>query len=176
MLPQASRAATPRPPSETTVYHSDPLPIPNPWNVDVFYNDRTPAASRPAVILVHGGGWDKGDRTWWSGPPVHTKNLLSLSLQPPPDVPAALLAAEPNWIAFSIDYRLVGTNTTQGWLDEPQDVDWAVSWVVVCNGCRMAWIGSSPRWASPAPPASISHGRPSTSDAGTPVSSSQARL
>ena len=65
-----------------------------------------PAAGRPAVILVHGGGWRSGDRGWWAAQ-------------------GRRLAAR-GWVAFSVDYRLAPAHTFPAAVE---DVRAAVRWV-----------------------------------------------
>lgn len=64
------------------------------------------ADPRPAIVLVHGGGWTTGDRT-----------------QVGPDAAAF---AEQGFVAFSIDYGLEGPNR---WPSQLDDVLTAVRWV-----------------------------------------------
>ncbi len=65
-----------------------------------------PAQGRPAVIVVHGGGWRSGERS---------------------DFPSwnAWLADE-GYVVFDIDYRL---SPPPSWQDAPADVACAVGWV-----------------------------------------------
>ncbi|HVW21759.1 MAG TPA: alpha/beta hydrolase [Opitutaceae bacterium] len=66
----------------------------------------------PAVILIHGGGWNSGDRTGG------TRRALIAPMEDP------LTAAGYAW--FSIDYRLVPHAT---WPDPLDDVNAAIRWV-----------------------------------------------
>ncbi len=96
-----------RPPVLDIAYGSDPM-----QRLDVY-----PAASpSPAVVVVHGGGWTRGDKTL---PEIRQSS--------------ATLQAR-GFAVFSINYRLAG----EGRPGEPmqtQDVAAAVAWVIE-NGAR----------------------------------------
>jgi acetyl esterase/lipase len=62
--------------------------------------------NRPAVVVIHGGGWTGGSR-------VET-------------LPDAMALAQHGFVAFSIDYRL---DVTPRWPTELEDVQRAVRWV-----------------------------------------------
>ena len=65
---------------------------------------------RPALIMVHGGGWQGGDQTELA--------------------PYAMDAATNNgWAAFTVDYRLDG-NDSSAWADELHDVQAAIRYIV----------------------------------------------
>ncbi len=67
------------------------------------------ATGRPAVVLVHGGGWNSGSAS---------------------DVgPDAEAFAGAGIVSFAIDYRLDGDGTGKGWPDELGDVFDALTWV-----------------------------------------------
>lgn len=67
----------------------------------------TGGANVPAVIFIHGGGWDGG-----------SKNGMASF--------ASSFSARTGWVAFNIEYR---TSSSQAWLDQAIDVETAVSWV-----------------------------------------------
>ena len=64
---------------------------------------------RPAIVLVHGGGWNTGDST-----------------QVAPDAQAFAAAGFPS---FAIDYLLDENGKGRGWPDELHDVFDAIAWV-----------------------------------------------
>ncbi len=67
-------------------------------------------APRPALIMVHGGGWQGGDQTELA--------------------PYAMDAATNNgWAAFTVNYRLDG-NDPSAWADELHDVQSAIRYIV----------------------------------------------
>jgi acetyl esterase/lipase len=72
------------------------------------YRSSHPASGRPAVVLVHGGAWGSGK----------SQDV---------DDEARLIARE-GWVAFSLNYRLVG-ETSHPWPDELTDVQRGVRWV-----------------------------------------------
>jgi acetyl esterase/lipase len=61
---------------------------------------------RPAVVMIHGGGWRTGDKASWA--------------------PEANLLAERGWVAFSVNYRLDEPSVFPA---EVEDVQAAVRWV-----------------------------------------------
>ncbi|MEX2557667.1 MAG: alpha/beta hydrolase [Actinomycetota bacterium] len=61
----------------------------------------------PAVIFIHGGGWDGGSKGGFASFPAGFADLTG-------------------WVAFNIEYR---TDSPQPWVDEPIDVQTAVAWV-----------------------------------------------
>jgi acetyl esterase/lipase len=61
---------------------------------------------RPAVVMIHGGGWRTGDKASWAG----EANRL----------------AERGWVAFSVNYRL---DEPSAFPAEVEDVQAAVRWV-----------------------------------------------
>ena len=67
----------------------------------------TGGSNVPAVIFIHGGGWDGGSKSGFESF-------------------ASSFAALTGWAAFNIDYR---TGSPQAWLDEALDVETAVAWV-----------------------------------------------
>ncbi len=81
---------------------------------------------RPGIILVHGGGWRRGDRS----------DMRDASGR----------FADMGWVAFSIDYRL---DEPSGFPAEVEDVEKAVAWVHGNAGefgvdpDRLAIVGSS---------------------------------
>lgn len=103
--PLAPLAPAQAAPTVTSGVAYDPGSPNGPLLLDV-YEPAGSAASRPAVVLVHGGGWTTGDRT-----------------QVAPDAQAL---AEQGIVAFSIDYDLAGPGRWPGQVD---DVRTAVRWV-----------------------------------------------
>lgn len=81
---------------------------------------------RPGIILVHGGGWRRGDRS----------DLRDVSGR----------LADMGWVSFSIDYRL---DEPSGYPAEVEDVERAVTWVhqnadqFGVDPARLAIVGSS---------------------------------
>jgi acetyl esterase/lipase len=67
----------------------------------------TGGSNVPAVIFIHGGGWDGGSRAGF-------------------DSFSSTFAALTGWATFNIDYR---TGSQQAWLDQAFDVETAVAWV-----------------------------------------------
>jgi acetyl esterase/lipase len=65
--------------------------------------------SRPAIVMVHSGGWSEGS----------SAELAPWAMQ---------AATEQQWVAFSIDYALDGDGTS-GWPEELHDVQAAIRWV-----------------------------------------------
>jgi acetyl esterase len=61
---------------------------------------------RPAVVMIHGGGWRAGDKASWA--------------------PEATRLAERGWVAFSVNYRLDEPSPFPAEID---DVQAAVRWV-----------------------------------------------
>jgi acetyl esterase/lipase len=75
-----------------------------------IYRQRTPEASQPAVVLIHGGGMWTGSRTHMEASARHL--------------------AQAGFVTFSIDYRLVDAATGQHrWPAQIDDVQLAVRWV-----------------------------------------------
>jgi len=72
------------------------------------YRSKQPSDGLPVVVLVHGGAWGSGK----------AQDLED----------EARLVAREGWVAFSINYRLVG-ETPHPWPDELTDVQRAVRWV-----------------------------------------------
>jgi acetyl esterase/lipase len=91
------------------------------------YLPRTPDGPSPAVLFVHGGGWNKGSRRWWAG---HARRLT----------------AHTGWPTFTVDYRL---DAERPWQAQQADVRGAVSWVreharaLGVDPDRVALVGSS---------------------------------
>ena len=67
-------------------------------------------AAHPALIMVHGGGWEGGDMLEWA--PF-----------------AAEAATEEHWAAFAVNYRL-DVDDKSAWPDELHDVQAAVRYIV----------------------------------------------
>jgi acetyl esterase/lipase len=78
--------------------------------VDV-YREAGDQADRPAIVMVHGGGW-------------HGGGADDLSRQ-------ARFAAQQGWVAFNLDYRTTMTLGTNGeaWPAEVDDVKAGLAWV-----------------------------------------------
>lgn len=105
--------SAPRGPSSTAVYaRIDGRDL----ELDVW-NPTTPAAARPAVVLVHGGAWDAGSR----GQNPRWDAWL----------------ADRGAVVVDIDYRLA---PGAGWDQQPRDVACALSWV----GARSGELGVDP--------------------------------
>lgn len=78
-----------------------------PLLVDVYQPAaRTDASRRPAVVMIHGGGFRAGDKRSWE--------------------PEARRVAEKGWVAFSVNYRL---DEPTAFPAEVEDVQAAVRWV-----------------------------------------------
>ena len=97
--------------------------------LDAYLPPKTPGVTRPAVVLVHGGGWAGGSRT-----------VLA---------PEAQQLAEMGWASFTIDYRLEDDPTQLPWTDELDDVQAAVRFVAAnakrfdLDPQRIGMIGAS---------------------------------
>jgi len=76
-----------------------------PLGLDVYQPARK-GKNRPAVVVVHGGGWTAGDKSWFA----QQGNQL----------------AERGFVAFSINYRLAPAHTYPAAVE---DVEAAVEWV-----------------------------------------------
>jgi acetyl esterase len=75
------------------------------------YAPNPPGTSRPAIVMVHSGGWSSGSSAEFA--------------------PWAMQAADQlGWVAFSMDYRLDGNDPT-AFPDELHDVQAAIRWVAV---------------------------------------------
>ena len=70
------------------------------------YVPATGKGVRPAVVLIHGGGWRLGDKAWWAD--------------------EAQRFADRGWVAFSVNYRLDEPSAFPAEID---DVQAAVRWV-----------------------------------------------
>ena len=85
------------------------------------------AAAAPAVLFVHGGGWSKGTRAWWSG---HARRFT----------------ARTGWPSFTVDYAL---DAARPHLVQRADVVAAVDWVranaadLGVDPDRIALVGAS---------------------------------
>jgi acetyl esterase/lipase len=98
--------------------------------LDVYRRAGT-ETNRPAIVLVHGGGW-------------HGGNPDDLSRQ-------ARFAAQQGWVAFSVDYRTTISLGVDGgaWPTELLDVMAALTWVRAnaaeygADGTKLAVLGSS---------------------------------
>jgi len=98
--------------------------------VDIYRQDGD-ATGRPAIVMVHGGGFAGGS---------------------PDDLSrAARLAAEQGWVTFNLDYRATSQLGTDGqaWPTELEDVQTGVRWVAAhareygADPDRMAMLGAS---------------------------------
>jgi acetyl esterase/lipase len=84
------------------------------------------AERRPAVVMIHGGGWRAGDKASWA--------------------PEATRLAERGWVAFSVNYRLDEPSPFPAEID---DVQAAVRWVRAnaeeyrVDPARIAAVGES---------------------------------
>jgi acetyl esterase/lipase len=83
-------------------YYSDPGDV-----LDEYLPGTTAAQPTPAVIFVHGGAWDTGDKKRWS-------------------TFASSLVSSTGWSAFNINYDMKSSTL---YTTEPQDVSAAVEWV-----------------------------------------------
>jgi acetyl esterase/lipase len=79
-----------------------------PLQLDVYQPAAKSEKPRPALLLIHGGGWILGSRKDFRG--------------------EAELAAKGGYVAFSVGYRLVFGSDTQ-WPAQLDDVQRAVRWV-----------------------------------------------
>lgn len=83
-------------------------------------------APRPAVVLVHGGGWRSGDRTWWAA--------------------QARRVRDEGWVAVSVDYRLAPAHPFPAARD---DLRAALAWLrrraaaLGVDPTRVALVGGS---------------------------------
>jgi acetyl esterase/lipase len=82
--------------------------------LDAFYVTKTAGGLRPAVLFIHGGAWEGGDK----------HDQFFVGGRPLPRI----LAERTGWVTFSMNYRLSGATPTP-YLDEPADVDAAVRWI-----------------------------------------------
>jgi len=135
-------AASPVAEAETQVTPSTPLPASavkvirevefaevdgTHLTLDVYRPDR-PSDGLPAVVLVHGGAWGSGK----------SQDV---------DDEARLVARE-GWVAFSLNYRLVG-ETPHPWPDELTDVQRGIRWVAAhasdygADATKLAVLGIS---------------------------------
>jgi acetyl esterase len=73
------------------------------------YLPRDGRTDRPALVMVHGGGWEGGDKDAYGGL-------------------AEKAAADQGWAVFAVNYRLDGDDPT-AWPDEVEDVNTAVRFV-----------------------------------------------
>jgi acetyl esterase/lipase len=75
------------------------------------YLPRNGQTNRPALVLVHGGGWNSGDKAEFA--------------------PFAMQAAtEQQWAVFDVDYRLSATDPA-AWPDELHDVQAAIRFIAM---------------------------------------------
>jgi acetyl esterase/lipase len=85
------------------------------------YIPRSGPTPRPALIMVHGGGWQSGDQTELA--------------------PYAVDAAQnKGWATFTVNYRL-DSNDPSAWADELHDVQAAIRYIV---GAQAATYGIDP--------------------------------
>jgi acetyl esterase/lipase len=77
--------------------------------LDVYEPADHATKPRPAVVLIHGGGWTSLDKSTMRG----MGNFLARS----------------GYVAFSVDYRLFQGGTTNRWPAQLDDVQRAVRWV-----------------------------------------------
>jgi acetyl esterase/lipase len=107
---------------------------------DVYYSSKTPASPRPAVLLIHGGGWVSGSKTYFNHVPTGVGRPPADARKPKNSVStnvARYLADQYGWLVVSMDYRL-GANpkfpgssfdTDRPYADQPVDVDAVVYWI-----------------------------------------------
>lgn len=90
--------------------------------LDVFYTEKAPADLRPAVLMVHQGGWNGGSKDTWAarardlatqtGWPVFTVGYAYLDPHKhqvqPADVEAAILFVKAHAADYSIDVARIG--------------------------------------------------------------------
>jgi acetyl esterase/lipase len=69
------------------------------------YEPSTPGSGRPGVILVHGGGWYRGDKSLWT---TEGNDLAAMG-----------------WVGFAINYNM----NQPRWPGEFQDVEQSITWV-----------------------------------------------
>lgn len=76
--------------------------------LDIYEPGEIPTGLRPAIVLIHGGGWTSFDKSTLSG--------------------MAKFLAKSGFVAFSVDYRLFH-GTENGWPTQLDDVQRAVRWI-----------------------------------------------
>lgn len=69
------------------------------------YEPSTPGSGRPGVILIHGGGWYRGDKSLWT---TEGDDLAAMG-----------------WVGFAINYNM----NQPRWPGEFQDVEQSITWV-----------------------------------------------
>ena len=95
--------------------------------VDAYLPGTPTTTPQPAVLFVHGGGWNQGSRRWW------TRH-------------ARALTARTGWPTFTVDYAL---DAERPYRAQPADVRRAVAWVQAnapalgVDPDRIALVGSS---------------------------------
>jgi len=80
----------------------------HPLLLDIYQPEENSAASSPAVVLIHGGGWISFDKS--------TMRTMGMFL------------ARSGFVAFSVDYRLMH-GTDNRWPAQLDDVQRAVRWI-----------------------------------------------
>jgi acetyl esterase/lipase len=91
------------------------------------YLPARPSGASPAVLFVHGGGWNKGSRRWWAR---HARELTEAT----------------GWPTFTVDYSL---DADAPYLAQQSDVRSAVAWVrahadeLGVDPSRIGLVGSS---------------------------------
>jgi acetyl esterase/lipase len=117
---QASSARTPAAPQAASPAAAElnPIVVPDvlyatvdgtPLHLDVYEPADRDHETRPAVILIHGGGWTRFDKSTMRG--------------------MGLFLARSGFVAFSVDYRLFQPPATNRWPAQLDDVQRAVRWV-----------------------------------------------
>jgi acetyl esterase/lipase len=81
--------------------------------LDVYKPDDADTASRPAVILIHGGGWTSFDKSLMKG--------------------MGQFLARSGFVAFAVDYRLLHGEENR-WPAQLDDVQRAVRWIRANSG------------------------------------------
>jgi acetyl esterase/lipase len=76
--------------------------------LDIYKPDDSTGGDRPAIILIHGGGWTGYDKSLMKG--------------------MAQFLARSGFVAFAVDYRLL-QGTTNRWPAQLDDVQRAVRWI-----------------------------------------------
>jgi acetyl esterase/lipase len=108
--PASSAGAAAHPAASVAVQENVSYAVRNgqPLLLDVYQPAGPAATPRPAIVLIHGGGWTSFDKSTMRG--------------------MAQLLARSGFTAFSVDYRLL-QGTENRWPAQLDDVQLAVRWV-----------------------------------------------